>query len=133
MAMLATVEGDLLLQQRQGRRLVPLGPHELRELFRDLGVPTSGDDFEQAVSELDTDRSGTVSFDEFRAWWHLGTVTYVLKRDDGVPDSDDVCRTEPGWRSSASPRKQTGRRSSLASFGGLGCLGTSGIRTSSGL
>ena len=62
--------------------------HELRELFRDLGVPTSGADFEQAVSELDTDRSGSVNFEEFRAWWHLGSVTYVLKHDKGVPDSE---------------------------------------------
>lgn len=63
---------------------------EFRTLLEELGVPPSDERLAAYMAEFDTDKDGKISFAEFTRWWNKTDVQYVLKRDSGRKDTDDV-------------------------------------------
>lgn len=53
-----------------------LKPHQVHELLQLLGMKTGLDEVQQMISEIDTDSSGTVDFEEFlQVSTHKHTMT----------------------------------------------------------
>lgn len=70
---------------------------EFAKVLEDLSIPVTEERLFQAFRELDVDNSGTISFDEFAAWWRSDSVSYVLKRSEEIlPSSNLVGGSEGG-------------------------------------
>ena len=49
-----------------------LEPFELSMVSKELGMQLTSEEIDQCLLIIDTDGSGTVSFDEFGLWWIAG-------------------------------------------------------------
>ena len=65
-----------------------ISPEELQGMLKDLGAPCDPESVERAVTELDQDNSGDISFDEFITWWlSADTPRYIVLMSKGLPQS----------------------------------------------
>ncbi|OQR96265.1 hypothetical protein ACHHYP_16530 [Achlya hypogyna] len=48
-----------------------INPEELAKIAEDLGEPLSKEELAYLIMEFDADGSGTISWDEFIAWWKV--------------------------------------------------------------
>lgn len=46
-----------------------LNPSELNTVSEELGAPLTLDQLNLCLKSIDTDKSGTITFDEFAVWW----------------------------------------------------------------
>ena len=60
---------------------------ELKTFLKDLGMPADSAAVESVIQDMDEDGNGIISLTEFTKWWKKHDVTYVLKWDNGTPES----------------------------------------------
>ncbi len=60
---------------------------ELKTFLKDLGMPADSAAVESVLQDMDEDGNGIISLTEFTKWWKKHDVTYVLKWDNGTPES----------------------------------------------
>lgn len=65
-----------------------IDPSELGELLQSLGIIPTENKIRAAFErgDLDSDRNGNISFQEFYDWWMSDSVSYVLKRSTAIRD-----------------------------------------------
>lgn len=56
----------------------------------DLGQPLSEAEFQNAITLLDTDGNGKLSYSEFKAWWSKADRFEMLKLADSVEEEGCV-------------------------------------------
>lgn len=67
---------------------------ELRFVLLELGAPAGPDEVSAAMQRLDQDDSGSISREEFAAWWRQDKFDFVVWRDAGTP-GPEVARLNP--------------------------------------
>ena len=60
---------------------------ELKDFLKDLGMPSDTHAVDEVMRDMDTDADQQVNLGEFTRWWLKHEVTFVLKRDQGTPES----------------------------------------------
>ncbi|KAH7479975.1 Protogenin B [Phytophthora ramorum] len=63
---------------------------EFQTLLGELGVPPTPERLAAYLAAFDVDSDGKISFSEFARWWTQPDVHYVLKRDSGCRDGEDM-------------------------------------------
>ena len=58
---------------------------ELRFVLLELGAPAGPAEVEAAMERLDANRNGSISREEFAAWWRQDKFDFVVWRDAGAP------------------------------------------------
>eukprot|EP00753_Platysulcus_tardus_P015827 PLAT5301.1.p1 GENE.PLAT5301.1~~PLAT5301.1.p1 ORF type:complete len:1695 (-),score=549.45 PLAT5301.1:82-5166(-) len=95
---------------------------ELEALLLDLGGCAKPWMIDDALNDMDTDDSGSISFEEFSAWWSASRTIYTVKRTVGV--SDDSA----GAVSSRSLSSSSGRPVELVYRGPLRSIEVTGLQ-----
>jgi len=60
---------------------------ELKVFLQDLGMPSDKAAVKAVLEDMDQNNDNTISLVEFTQWWKKHDVTYVLKWDNGTPES----------------------------------------------
>jgi len=99
---------------------------ELQQLTRALGLSMDRESINNAMFELDQNRNGSISFDEFWNWWQSvatrGGGSFAAPRTGGQTASPNRPTTQGSMRSRAGQRpqsEQSMRTLDKFSFGGL--------------
>jgi len=63
---------------------------ELGNMMYDLGHPLTQSEIEGAAKILDTDGDGSISYEEFKAWWSNGEDRYALLKQVEDPEQPNA-------------------------------------------
>jgi len=102
---------------------------ELQQLTRALGLSMDRESINNAMFELDQNRNGTISFDEFWSWWQMVATrraggTFSAPRTGGTNNSSPNNRTRNMQQRPKSEQSQ--RSNNFYSSGGLSRPGSRG-------